>query len=111
MSVNEVTTVVAKGRQGRDGRITVSTRLAAAAKGDTVWMRAMILSPSATTAMSSTVFGEPDMAAMRIHFVKPQTTVAASFSNDPQPDMVCDRFTGAAVATVPTVTFQTAALR
>lgn len=111
MSINDVTTVVAKGRQGRDGRITVSTRLAAAAKGDTVWMRAMILSPSATTAMSSTVFGEPDMAAMRVHFVKPQTTVAVSFSSDAQPGMVCDRFTGTAVANVPTVTFQTAALR
>ncbi len=111
MSVNEVTTVVAKGRQGVDGRITVSTRLAAAAKGDTVWMRAMILSPSATTAMSSTVFGEPDMAALRVHFVKPQTTVATSFSSDPQPGMVCDRFTGTAVAAVPTVMFQTAALR
>jgi uncharacterized protein YcbK (DUF882 family) len=111
MSVNDVTTVVAKGHQGRDGRITVSTRLASAAKGDTVWMRAMILSPSATTAMSSTVFGEPDMTAMRVHFVKPQTTVAASFSSDPQPGMVCDRFTGTAVANLPTVTFQTAALR
>jgi uncharacterized protein YcbK (DUF882 family) len=111
MSVNDVTTVVAKGRQGRDGRITVSTRLASAAKGDTVWMRAMILSPSATTAMSSTVFGEPDMTAMRVHFVKPQTTIAASFSSDPQPDMICDRFTGTAVASLPTVTFQTAALR
>jgi hypothetical protein len=111
MSVNEVTTVVAKGRQGRDGRITVSTRLASAAKGDTVWMRAMILSPSASRAMSSTVFGEPDMTAMRVHFVKPQTTVAASFSSDPQPGMVCDRFTGTAVASLPTVTFQTAALR
>jgi len=97
--------------QGHDGRITVSTRLASAAKGDTVWMRAMILSPSATTAMSSTVFGEPDMTAMRVHFVKPQTTVAASFSSDPQPGMVCDRFTGRAVANLPTVTFQTAALR
>lgn len=111
MSVNDVTSVVAKGRQGRDGRITVSTRLASAAKGGTVWMRAMILSPSATTAMSSTVFGEPDMTAMRIHFVKPQTTVAVSFSSDPQPDMVCDRFTGTAVASLPTVAFQTAALR
>ena len=111
MAVNDVTTVVAKGRQGRDGKITVSTRLAAAAKGDTVWMRAMILSPSATTAMSSTVFGEPDMTAMRVHFVKPQTSVAVSFSGDPQPGMVCDRFTGTAVASLPTVTFQTAALR
>jgi uncharacterized protein YcbK (DUF882 family) len=111
MSVNDVTTVVAKGRQGRDSRIAVSTRLAAAAKGDTVWMRAMILSPSATTAMSSTVFGEPDMTAMRVHFVKPHTTIAASFSGDPQPGMICDRFTGTAVASLPTVTFQTAALR
>lgn len=111
MSVNEVTTVVAKGRQSLDGRITVSTRLAAANNGDTVWMRAMILSPSATTAMSSTVFGEPDMTAMRAHFVKPQVTVAAGFTDDPQAGMVCDRFTGSAVASLTTLAFQTAALR
>ncbi|MCO5130562.1 MAG: DUF882 domain-containing protein [Xanthobacteraceae bacterium] len=111
MAVNDVTTVVTKGRQGRDGRVTVSTRLAAATKTDTVWMRAMILSPSATTAMSSTVFGEPDMTTMRTHFVKPRITVAASFGDNPQSGMVCDRFTGSAVASLPTVTFQTAALR
>ncbi|MGB3866289.1 MAG: ATP-binding protein, partial [Xanthobacteraceae bacterium] len=111
MSVNDVTTVVAKGHQGRSsGRVAVSTRLTAAGKADTVWMRAMILAPSATTAMSSTTFGDPDMTTMRIHFVKPRTTLAAGFAADPQAGLICDRFTGSAVATLPTVAFQTAAL-
>ena len=110
MTANDVTTV-AKGHQVRGGRVALSTRLASATKNDTVWMRAMILAPSATTAMSSTIFGEPDMTAMRVHFVKPQTSIATSFADDPQPGMVCDRFTGTAVASLPTVTFQTAALR
>jgi uncharacterized protein YcbK (DUF882 family) len=111
MALNEVTTVVAKGHQGRAGRVTISTRLAAAGKNSDVWMRAMILAPSASTSMSSSVFGEPDMPSMRVHFVKPNTTVAMSFSGDPQPGMVCDRFTGSAVSNLPTMSFQTASLR
>lgn len=111
MGVNEVTTVVAKNRQGRAGHVALSTRIAAASKDNDVWTRAMILAPSASTAMSSSVFGEPDMAAMRVHFVKPHAAVAMTFSNDPQPGMICDRFTGSAVSNVPTMAFQTASLR
>jgi len=110
-AVNEASTIVAKGHQGPQGRVTVSTRIAAAAKNDTVWMRAMILAPSASTAMSATPLGEPDMTAMSMHFVKPQTTVAMNFADDVQPGMVCERFTGTAVASLPTMAFQTAALR
>ena len=111
MTVNDVTTVVAKGHQGRRGRVAVSTRIAAAGKEYTAWMRAMILAPSATTAMSSSTFGDPDMTAMRVHFVKPQTTVAMRFADDPQHGMICERFTGSATASLPTLTFQTASLR
>jgi hypothetical protein len=111
MTVNDVTTVVAKGHQGRHGRVTISTRIAAAGKEYTAWMRAMILAPSATTAMSSSTFGDPDMTAMRVHFVKPHTTVAMRFADHPQAGMICDRFTGSATASLPTLAFQTASLR
>ena len=72
----------------------------------------MILAPSASTSMLSTVFGDSDMTVMRAHFVKPQAVVAMSFSDDPQMGLVSDQFTGAAVATLATVSFvmQTAAL-
>jgi hypothetical protein len=75
-------------------------------------MRMMILAPSATTSMSTTVMGDGDLTVLRAHFVKPQTAVTMSFSDDPQLGLVCERFTGAAIATLATTPFtRTAALR
>jgi uncharacterized protein YcbK (DUF882 family) len=110
MAVNNVTTVVAKGAQGM---VATSTRLASASKSNDVWMRAMILAPSASTSMSVSAMGDPDMTLMRSYFVKPAAVVAMSFADDPQIGLVCDRFTGAAVATLPTQSFvmRTASLR
>ena len=110
MAVNNITTVVAKGSQGM---VANSTRLASATKGNDVWMRAMILSPSASTSMSVSAMGDPDLTLMRSYFVKPQVAVAMSFSDDPQLGLVCDRFTGPAVAKLATQSFvmRTASLR
>jgi hypothetical protein len=110
MAVNSVTTVVAKGAQGT---VATSTRLASASKSSDVWMRAMILAPSASTSMSVSAMGDPDMTLMRSYFVKPAAVVAMSFADDPQIGLVCDQFTGAAVATLPTQSFvmRTASLR
>jgi uncharacterized protein YcbK (DUF882 family) len=110
MAVNNVTTVVAKGAQGM---VATSTRLASASKSNDVWMRAMILAPSASTSMSVSAMGEPDMTLMRSYFVKPAAVVAMSFADDPQIGLVCERFTGAAVAKLPTQSFvmRTASLR
>jgi uncharacterized protein YcbK (DUF882 family) len=109
MAVNNITTVVAKGAQGL---VATSTRLASAAKGNDVWMRAMILAPSATS-MSATVMGDADLTVMRAYFVKPRAAVAMSFSDDPQLGLVSDRFTGPAVGTLATQSFvmRTASLR
>jgi uncharacterized protein YcbK (DUF882 family) len=110
MAVNNITTVVAKGSQGM---VANSTRLTSATKGNDVWMRAMILSPSASTAMSVSSMSDPDLTLMRSYFVKPAVAVAMSFSDDPQLGLVCDRFTGAAVAKLATQSFvmRTASLR
>ncbi len=112
MAVNNLTTVVAKSSQGQ-GSVTTSTRLASAAKGNDVWMRAMILAPSASTSMSVAVMGDADMTLMRSYFVKPLAAVAMSFSGDPQLGLVSDQFTGPAVATLATQSFvmRTASLR
>jgi hypothetical protein len=90
----------------------MSTRIAAARSND-VWMRMMILAPSASTSMSATVLGDSDMTLMRAHFVKPQAAIMMSFADDPQMGMVCERFTGSATATLATTSFvmRTAALR
>jgi uncharacterized protein YcbK (DUF882 family) len=110
MAVNNITTVVAKGSQGM---VANSTRLASATKGNDAWMRAMILSPSASTSMSVSAMGDPDLTLMRSYFVKPAVAVAMSFSEDPQLGLVCDRFTGPAVAKLATQSFvmRTASLR
>ena len=117
MAVNDVTTVVAKGAQGQanvqGSVIATSTRLAASKGANEVWMRVMMLAPSASTSMSVTVFGDSDLTLMRGYFVKPQAIVAMTFSDDPTLGLVTDRFTGSATARLETTSFvlRTAALR
>jgi hypothetical protein len=111
-AATEINTVVAKGAQGQDSVVATSTRLAAA-QGSSIWMRVMMLAPSASTSMSVTVLGDADMTLMRSYFVKPQAIVAMSFSDDPMLGMVTDRFTGSATARLETQSFvmRTASLR
>jgi uncharacterized protein YcbK (DUF882 family) len=114
MAVTDVTSVVAKGSQGQGSVISTSARITASKVTDTdIWMRAMILAPSATTSMSSTVIGDADLTSMRAHFVKPQAAVSMSFSDDPQMGLLSARFTGSATAILTTESFvmRTALLR
>jgi uncharacterized protein YcbK (DUF882 family) len=105
----EINTVVAKGEQGR---IATSARLSAA-KGESAWLRIIMLTPSASRSMSVTMMGDVDMAAMRAHFVKPKAVIAMGFGDDPMMGMSCDSFTGSATARLETTSFvvRTAALR
>jgi uncharacterized protein YcbK (DUF882 family) len=113
MAVNNVTTVVGKNVAMPGRVVALSTRLSAAAiPDDNVWLRAMILAPSASTSMSSTVMGDSDLTVLRSQFAKPQTVVAMGFSEDPLMGLVCERFTGSISATLTTTAFtRTAALR
>jgi uncharacterized protein YcbK (DUF882 family) len=108
-----IDTVVAKGAQGQDDLIATSTRLAAASRGNDLWMRVMILAPSASTSMNTTVMGDADMSLLRVYFDKPQAAIVIAFSGDPQMGMLSDRFTGSATARLATQSFvtQTASLR
>jgi uncharacterized protein YcbK (DUF882 family) len=112
MAVTSVTTVVAKGTQGQGGLVATSTRIAASRAND-VWMRVMMLAPSASTSMSATVLGDSDMSLLSAHFVKPQAVIAMGFSDDPQMGLICDRFSGPAIAPLATQSFvlRTASLR
>jgi uncharacterized protein YcbK (DUF882 family) len=78
-----------------------------------LWLRAMILAPSASRSLSAAILGDQDMTVMRTHFVKPKTSLAMSFSDDPQMGIICERFTGSAIVTLQTTSFgmRTAALR
>ena len=99
-------------QQAQDSVISTSTRLAAA-KGNDIWMRVVMLAPSASNAMSTTVLGDTDMTMMRSFFVKPQAAIAMTFSDDPMMGMTTDRFTGSATARLTTQSFmlRTASLR
>ena len=92
--------------------LTANTRLAAA-QGNSIWMRVVMLAPSASSAMSTTVLGDTEMTQMRTHFVKPQAAIAMTFSEDPMMGMSSDRFTGSATVQLQTQSFvlRTAALR
>jgi uncharacterized protein YcbK (DUF882 family) len=111
-AATEINTVVAKGAQGQDAVVATSTRLAAA-RGNDVWMRVVMLAPSASNSMSTTVLGDTEMTQMRSYFVKPQAAIPMTFSEDPMMGMTSDRFTGSATAQLPTQSFvmRTAALR
>ena len=78
-----------------------------------LWLRAMILAPSASRSLSSAVLGDQDMTVMRTHFVKPKTSLAMTFSDDPQMGLICERFTGSATVMLQTTSFgmRTADLR
>jgi uncharacterized protein YcbK (DUF882 family) len=105
----EINTVVGK---STDGMIATATRLSAA-KGESIWLKIAMLSPSASRAMSVTLMGELDMAEMRAYFVKPHAVVAMGFSDDPMQGLSCDSFSGSATAKIETTSFvmRTAALR
>jgi uncharacterized protein YcbK (DUF882 family) len=107
-----INSVASKGAQGQDGVVATSTRIAAA-KGNDVWLRVVMLAPSASSSMFTTVLGDTDMSLMRAYFVKPQAMVAMSFSDDPQLGLQSERFTGSTTARLQTTSFvlQTASLR
>ncbi|MDE5441904.1 DUF882 domain-containing protein [Bradyrhizobium sp. CSA207] len=105
----EINTVVGK---RIDGMVATATRLSAA-KGESIWLKIVMLSPSASRSMSVTLMGELDMAAMRAYFVKPQSVIAMGFVDDPMQGLSCDSFSGTATAKLDTTSFvvRTAALR
>ncbi|WP_246776355.1 DUF882 domain-containing protein [Bradyrhizobium sp. CCBAU 53351] len=105
----EINTVVGK---STDGLVATATRLSAA-KGESVWLKIVMLSPSASRAMSVTLMGELDTAALRAYFVKPRAVIAMGFADDPMQGLSCEIFSGSATAKLQTTSFvvRTAALR
>ncbi len=108
----EINTVASKGTQGQSGVIATSTRISAA-KGNDIWLRVVMLAPSASNSMFTTVLGDTDMTLMKNYFAKPQAVVAMTFSDDPQMGLLSERFTGSVTARLTTTSFvlQTASLR
>src|SRR5262249_22126635 len=106
-----IDTVGAKLPERPDGRVVMTSTRLAASRNDDVWMRMMVLAPSATNSMHATILGDPDITPIRAQFVKPPSAIAITFSNDPQMGIVTDRFTGVATVKLPVQAFQTAPTR
>jgi uncharacterized protein YcbK (DUF882 family) len=111
-AATEINTIATKGVSGKGDPVTTAARLSAG-RGNDIWMRIMMLAPSASRAMSVTVMGDSDMSAMRAFFVKPASSVAMSFSDDPLLGMSVDRFSGSATTRLEMTSFslRTAMLR
>jgi hypothetical protein len=89
-------------------------RAAAGQRYDQVWLRALILSPSARHFMTTTRLGATDMRTLTAQFIKPASSVVMGFSADPHLGMTADNFSGSAVVFLATATFsgnRTASLR
>jgi uncharacterized protein YcbK (DUF882 family) len=100
----ELTKELVKEPLGLGSVVATSTRMASSTSNNT-WIRAMMLAPSASVSMSVTVLGDTDMSSMRVHFVKPDAVIIMGFSDDPQMGLLNDRFTGSAMAALPTQLF------
>jgi uncharacterized protein YcbK (DUF882 family) len=111
-AATEINTIATKGVSGKGDPVTTAARLSAG-RGNDIWMRIIMLAPSASRAMSVTVMGDSDMSAMRAFFVKPASSVAMTFSDDPLLGMSVDRFSGSATTKLEMTSFslRTAMLR
>ena len=72
---------------------------------DSPWLRAAMLTPSVSGAMTATRLGDIDPRGYAALLHKPAQAVAMSFSGDPWSGMRADRFSGSAIVFVGTATF------
>ena len=72
---------------------------------DSPWLRAAMLTPSVSGAMTATRLGEVDPRGYEPLLHKPVQAVAMSFSGDPWSGLRADRFSGSAIVFVGTATF------
>lgn len=78
-----------------------------------MYLRALIIAPSARDFLAVSGLSAPDLVTLRVLFTKPRIAMAATFSSDESITPPADRFTGSAEAAIATVSFpvHTAALK
>ncbi|HXD43917.1 MAG TPA: DUF882 domain-containing protein [Pseudolabrys sp.] len=96
------TTVVAKAGAASG---TFAHMTSGAQRLDSPWLRAAMLTPSISHAMTVTRFGAVDPRGFDELLHKPPQALAMAFSADPLAGMRADRFTGNAVTFLATATF------
>jgi uncharacterized protein YcbK (DUF882 family) len=100
------------GMRSRTGKVSVPVK--AGQRFDEPWLRAMIVTPSARSFMTSTLFGAQDFRTLKPFLQKPASSLSMTFSADPHRGLVSELFKGEAIVFLATVTFdsqRTAALR
>jgi uncharacterized protein YcbK (DUF882 family) len=100
----EINTIAIKGPSDGGDIIADATRLSAG-KGDSLWMRIMMLAPNVAS-MSVTILGDVDMTQMRAYFVKPGASITMRFTDDPMMGLDCDHFSGSALTKLEMTSFR-----
>ncbi len=72
------------------------------------WLRAIVLSPSVKRFLTTAALGDRDFRSLAALLIKPRRAVVMTFAADPNPGLSQDRFTGQAIAFVPTVNYAAA---
>jgi uncharacterized protein YcbK (DUF882 family) len=99
----EINTVATK--RTDPGQPVANATRPSVARGSDVWLRIVMLAPSATTSMSVTMMGDTDMTQMRAFFVKPESAIPMTFSADPMHGLSTDHFSGSAFSKVELTSF------
>jgi len=71
------------------------------------WLRAILLSPSVHRFLTTAALGARDFRSLAALMVKPSSSVLMTFAADPNPGLDHDRFSGAAIFFVSTVSYPT----
>jgi hypothetical protein len=71
------------------------------------WLRAIVLAPSVHRFLTTLALGTGDFRTLAALIVKPHRSVMMTFAADPNPGLDHDRFSGAAVVFVSTVSYPT----
>jgi uncharacterized protein YcbK (DUF882 family) len=74
---------------------------------DNPWLRAIVLSPSVHRFLTTAALGARDFTSLAALMVKPRNAVMMTFAADPNPGLDHDRFSGAAIVFVSTVSYPT----
>jgi len=84
-----------------------SASSAAGVEPDNPWLRALLLSPSLGSYLTTLMLGAEDFRALAALVEQPKSSVMMTFTSEPSPGMTFDRFSGSAIVFVPTITYQT----
>ncbi len=84
---------------------TSAAPLAAGARVDDPWLRAIVLAPSVDRFLCITALGARDFRSLAALIGKPASSVMMTFSADPQLGLAQDHFSGSAIVFVSTVTY------